>query len=245
MSSLQEDTTSIKSMMIEMYDAFRGQSSLAPSGSVTPTLALTHIPANVEGENATHNAIEEPPSHTEGETDANKQEKPEEPKQSTNREGKGIATDDQVEDQRKLVKASSIVRPNPDEPKAKEEARLNAISNPEVIKVVREEAKKLGIHPKEAITTKVAEGDHSQKEKCSGKRLDEFSNPFLFGEFGISELDELREITPKKKNAVVKDLMNSLIPEQASSQTSGRKKKHMELEPEVRILGLECNRALP
>nr|GEU50929.1 hypothetical protein [Tanacetum cinerariifolium] len=38
--------------------------------------------------------------------------------------------------------------------KAEEEARLNVISKTEVIKVVREEAKKLDIHPKEAITTK-------------------------------------------------------------------------------------------
>ncbi|GKG28191.1 hypothetical protein Tco_0406518 [Tanacetum coccineum] len=75
-----------------------------------------------------------------------------------------------------------------------------------------------------------------------------------FGAFGISELDELREIIPKRKNTVVKDLMNSLsrryeilkkIPEelriqsalpapatkQASFQTSVRKRKHMELEP--------------
>ncbi|GJT57898.1 hypothetical protein Tco_0992952, partial [Tanacetum coccineum] len=92
--------------------------------------------------------------------------------------------------------------------------------------------------------------------------------PFLFGAFGISELDELREIIPKKKNAVVKDLMNSLsqryerlkkipeelrihsalpapAPEQASSRSSGRKRKHMELKPETRIPGLEYNRALP
>ncbi|GJU75135.1 retrovirus-related pol polyprotein from transposon TNT 1-94, partial [Tanacetum coccineum] len=93
------------------------------------------------------------------------------------REGKGIATDEHTEDQRKLVKASFIVRPDPDAPvlvlytinrkfhyliaeqikahmdkeekikKAKEEARLLAINKTEVIKVVREEAKKLGIHP--------------------------------------------------------------------------------------------------
>nr|GFC35667.1 hypothetical protein [Tanacetum cinerariifolium] len=98
------------------------------------------------------------------------------------REGKVITTDDQAEDQRKLVKASSIVHPDPDEPvrvkfmingksfylieqeiqaywdkegeikKTKEKARLNAISKTEVIKVVREEAKKIGIHPKEAIS---------------------------------------------------------------------------------------------
>nr|GEX31151.1 hypothetical protein [Tanacetum cinerariifolium] len=66
--------------------------------------------------------------------------------------------------------------------------------------------------------------------------------PFLFGAFGMSKLDELREIIPKKKNTMVKDLMNSLIrsyerlrkipgelgiqsalpaPEQAQFQTSG------------------------
>ncbi|GKE10425.1 hypothetical protein Tco_1413976 [Tanacetum coccineum] len=68
MSSLQEDIHSIKSMMIEMYATFKVQPSSAPSGSVTPTLALTHIPANVEGENATNTATKEPPSHTKGET---------------------------------------------------------------------------------------------------------------------------------------------------------------------------------
>ncbi|GJR05037.1 hypothetical protein Tco_0528021 [Tanacetum coccineum] len=33
--------------------------------------------------------------------------------------------------------------------------------------------------------------------------------------------------------------------EQTPSQTLGRKRKHIELEPETRIPGLECNRALP
>nr|GEY02268.1 hypothetical protein [Tanacetum cinerariifolium] len=227
MSFLQEDTISIKSMMTEMYNAFRGKSFLAPSSSIALKFALIDTPVNVKGENTTHTATKEPPSHTKRETDANIQEKPEEPKQSTNaniefigssthllsitqaqsitiihpesfiaqREGKGIATDDQAKDQRKLVNASSIVRPDPDEPvreeeikKAEEKARLNAIRKTKVIKVVREEAKKLGIHLKEAITTKA---------------------------------------------------------EQAISQTSGRKRKHMELDPETRIPGIECNQALP
>nr|GEV66370.1 retrovirus-related Pol polyprotein from transposon TNT 1-94 [Tanacetum cinerariifolium] len=73
------------------------------------------------------------------------------------KEGKGIGTDDQAEDQRKLVKASSIVHPYPDKPKAKEEASLNAISKTEVIKVIHEEAKKIGIHPKEVISSKAGE----------------------------------------------------------------------------------------
>nr|GEU43458.1 hypothetical protein [Tanacetum cinerariifolium] len=240
------------------------------------------------------------------------------------KEGKGIATDNQVEDQRKLVKASFIVRLDLDEPvrvefvinretfylteqeiqeywvkeeeikKAEEEDRLNPISKTEVIKVVHEEAKKLGIHLKEAITTKAGElfkkarnaehkvlkRQHTEKVRKSlelrkhkydtymwtvssrlkpepimyikihqktkpvvitlyrgtdGRNFNVYK-PFLFRAFGISKLDKLREIIPKKKNTLVKELMNSL---------SQRKWKHVELEPKTRISGLECNRDLP
>ncbi|GJY89396.1 hypothetical protein Tco_0504592 [Tanacetum coccineum] len=40
-SSLRQDTSEIKSVMIEIYQDFKGQSSSAPSSSVIPTLALT------------------------------------------------------------------------------------------------------------------------------------------------------------------------------------------------------------
>nr|GEU38489.1 hypothetical protein [Tanacetum cinerariifolium] len=76
-------------------------------------------------------------------------------------------------------------------------------------------------------------------------------------DFRITKLDELGPIIQKKKNSAVKDLMislnkryerlkkipkelgiqyalSALVPEQASSQTSGRKRKHMELEPKVK-----------
>nr|GEX84904.1 copia protein [Tanacetum cinerariifolium] len=254
------------------------------SGSVTPTLALTDIQANVKGENATISATEEPPSHIEGETKKPRLAIPVSSIPSTIDKGKGNATESDDDPLKKLVKASSIVRPDIDKPKAEEEVRLNAISKIEVIKVVHEEAKKLGIHPKEAISTKAGElfkkaqdaehvvlkRQHTEKVRKSlelrkHKNFD-VHKPFLFGAFGISELDELREIIPKKKNTVVKDLMNSLsrryerlrqIPgelkiqfalpalEQASSQNSERKQKHMKLEPEIRITGLECNRTLP
>nr|GEU75759.1 hypothetical protein [Tanacetum cinerariifolium] len=208
--------------------------------------------------------------------------------------------------------------------KAEEKARINVISKTEVIKVIREEGKKLGIHPKEAITAKdcelfkkaqeaeheVLKRQHTEKVRKSlelrkhkydsymwtvsnrlkpepitdikihpktklviitvyrgtdGRNFDVHKH-FLFGAFGISELDELKKIILKKKNTVVKDLMNSLsrryarlrqilgelriqyalpAPEQAPSQTSERKQKNMELEPETRIPGLECNRTLP
>ncbi|GKD01121.1 hypothetical protein Tco_1171395, partial [Tanacetum coccineum] len=71
-------------------------------------------------------------------------------------------------------------------------------------------------------------------------------------------LDELGPIIQKKKNTIVKDLMVSLekryerlkkiheelgiqlalpapIPKQAPSQSSGRKRKHMELEPKIKV----------
>nr|GEW48785.1 hypothetical protein [Tanacetum cinerariifolium] len=81
--TLQEDTISIKSMMSEMYNAFRGQSSSTPSSNVTLTFSLTDTLANVERKNVTHTTTKEPPSHTERETDANIQDKHEKPKQST------------------------------------------------------------------------------------------------------------------------------------------------------------------
>ncbi|GKG54674.1 hypothetical protein Tco_0560329, partial [Tanacetum coccineum] len=64
MSSLKEYIHSIKTMMTEMYEVFKGQSL----GNVTLTLALTYIPINVEGENDTYTATEDPLSHTEEET---------------------------------------------------------------------------------------------------------------------------------------------------------------------------------
>nr|GEU99829.1 hypothetical protein [Tanacetum cinerariifolium] len=100
------------------------------------------------------------------------------------------------------------------------------------------------------------------------KRNFNVHNPFKFIDFGITELDELGPIIQKKKNFIVKDLMISLskryerlkkvheelriqfailalVPKQVSSQTTGRKMKHIELEPEIKVPGLECNRSLP
>ncbi|GKD03737.1 hypothetical protein Tco_1178711 [Tanacetum coccineum] len=82
------------------------------------------------------------------------------------------------------------------------------------------------------------------------KRNFDVHNPFKFTDFRITELDELGPIIKKKKNSIVKDLMHPLskrykrlkkipkehgiqyalpapIPEQAPSQSSRRKRKHM------------------
>ncbi|GJZ65597.1 hypothetical protein Tco_0622293 [Tanacetum coccineum] len=158
--------------------------------------------------------------------------------------------------------------------KAKEQARLLAISKHEVIKVVQEEAEKIRLDPKKITTAKACEKfknaqdaehqvlkrEHSKKvkrlTKLNKKRAEEYMwtmtnrikpepitdvkihpntkpvvvsvyrnndkrnfdvhNPFKFTDFGITELDEL-----------------------------GKKRKHMELKPEVKVPGLECNRILP
>ncbi|GJX27712.1 hypothetical protein Tco_0235791 [Tanacetum coccineum] len=96
----------------------------------------------------------------------------------------------------------------------------------------------------------------------------EVHNPFKLGDFRITKLDELGPIIEKKKSFIVKDLMTSLgkryerlkkipeelriqsalptpVPWQVASQSSRRKRKHMELEPKIKVPGLECNRSLP
>ncbi|GJW72886.1 hypothetical protein Tco_0132256 [Tanacetum coccineum] len=67
---------------------------------------------------------------------------------------KGIATELDEDPSKKLVPASSIVRPDPDEPdkeeqikKAEKQVRLFELTRPEVIKVVQEEAEKIGLDP--------------------------------------------------------------------------------------------------
>ncbi|GKC58370.1 hypothetical protein Tco_1085968, partial [Tanacetum coccineum] len=167
---------------------------------------------------------------------------------------------------------------------------------PEVIKVVQEEAEKIGIDPKKIASAKAGEKfkkaqdtehqvlkrEHSQKvkrlTKLKKKRVEQYMNndkrnfdvynPFKFTDFGITGFVELGPIIQKKNNSIVKDLMTCLskryeilkkipeelriesalptpVPEQASSQTSGRKRKRIELEPEVNVPGLECDRSLP
>ncbi|GJZ06860.1 hypothetical protein Tco_0540653 [Tanacetum coccineum] len=262
MSYLKEDTHSIKNMITEMCEVFKGHSS----GNVTPTLALTHIPANVEGENTTNTATKDPPSYTEGETREPKRAIPISTIQPTqaqlitaiithpessqafpkNNKGKGIATEcpkvynltakqlQEQMDKEELIK------------KAGEEARLLAISKPEVIKVVQEEAEKIGLDPRKIASAKAGEKfkkardaehrvlkrEHTEKihpntklvvitvyRGTDGKNFD-VHRPFAFGAFALPAL------------------------KQGSPQSSRKKRKHMELEPETKTPGLECNQTL-
>ncbi|GKF82001.1 hypothetical protein Tco_0243657, partial [Tanacetum coccineum] len=49
LSSLKQDTSDVKSMMTEIYQAFRGQSSTPSSSVPQTTLAITGGPATVRG----------------------------------------------------------------------------------------------------------------------------------------------------------------------------------------------------
>nr|GEW54107.1 copia protein [Tanacetum cinerariifolium] len=42
----------------------------------------------------------------------------------------------------------------------------------------------------------------------------------------------------------IQSALPALVPKQALSESSGRKRKHIELEPEIKVPGLECNRSL-
>ncbi|GJY16217.1 hypothetical protein Tco_0386639 [Tanacetum coccineum] len=110
-SSLRQDTSEIKSMMTEIYQAFKGQST--PSSSVPqPTLAITTGVPYMINEKMHYPTNDEIAEHLEKD---------------------------------ELIK------------KAAEQARLLAITKPEVVKVVREEAVKIGIDPKRITSAKEGE----------------------------------------------------------------------------------------
>nr|GEX39135.1 hypothetical protein [Tanacetum cinerariifolium] len=125
--------------------------------------------------------------------------------------------------------------------RATQEAKLNAHSKPELIKVVEEVATEAEVDPKVLRSSKG-------------------------GQEFLKKQDAKLTIIPKKKNKVVEYLMNSLCkkyerlketpseleikstlppPKKVPSLSLSRKRKALELEPKVRIPSPECNRSLP
>ncbi|GJX77516.1 hypothetical protein Tco_0324327 [Tanacetum coccineum] len=181
------------------------------------------------------------------------------------REGKGIATDDQPKVQTKLVKALSIVHPNPDAPilvlytinekffYLTEEQIQAHLDKEDHIKKAEEKAKRLAMTKLTELNKKRADeymwtmsnrlklepiADvkiHPNSKpalltmyKNNDKRNFDVHNPFKFADFGITEYERLKKI-PKELG--IQSALPAPIPEQAPSQASGRKRKHMELEP--------------
>ncbi|GJT95034.1 hypothetical protein Tco_1090552 [Tanacetum coccineum] len=111
--------------------------------------------------------------------------------------------------------------------KVVEEAKVFEMTKTEVIKVVREEAEKIGLDPKKIISAKA--GEKLKPEPITNVKIHPNSkpavlkvyrnndkknfdvyNPFKFRDFWITELDEFCLIIEEKKNSIGKDLMKSL-----------------------------------
>ncbi|GJX08077.1 hypothetical protein Tco_0196009 [Tanacetum coccineum] len=276
-SSLRKDTLDIKSMMTEIYQAFKVVTKEPPSHIEGETEDMETQDTNkdkVEKEQVSDEQkhvvlisniqpIETPTPEVQPITTIISTSQPE--PSVPQREGKGMVTDDQPE-QTKLVKASSIVCPNPDAPilvpytingklfyLTKEQIQAH-LDKEDQIKKAEEEAKRLAMTKTKDAEFQVHKRQHTKKVKRlvelnkkraeqymrtmsnklkpepitdvkihpnskpavlimyrnNDKRNFEVHNPFKFGDFGITELDELGPIIEKKKNFIVKDLMTSL-----------------------------------
>nr|GEW60903.1 hypothetical protein [Tanacetum cinerariifolium] len=103
----------------------------------------------------------------------------------------------------------------------------------EVIKVIREEENKPIIDPKEAIFTKAGE---------TFKKVQDAEHEVLKRESTLKRYERLKK---NHEELRIQSTLPALVPEQVSSQTLGRKRKHIELEPKIKVPRLECNRSLP
>ncbi|GKC58479.1 hypothetical protein Tco_1086077 [Tanacetum coccineum] len=254
-SSLKQDTSEIRSMMIEIF----------------------------KGENFTHVATEEPPSYTEGENDDMETQKikvEKETEEVPTRPTKAVPISTikpitRPNPKLEMIGSSSRIQLtdttlalpylNKDKEikKKAKEARLLAMTKSEIIKVVHKEAEKAKINPK--IIESAKGGEQFKKDsgcrnpgvkihpnikpavltvyKGNDRRNFDVHNPFKFADFKVIELDELGPIIEKKKNKI--DALLAPVPEQASSQLLGKKRTRMELEYEICIPVLECNISLP
>ncbi|GJR61553.1 hypothetical protein Tco_1503715 [Tanacetum coccineum] len=216
--------------------ALRQDEHLASWANSSNSLAWNlgpRIIAVERGENDTHADTDEPPSHTKGEHVAMEDDKAE--------EGKAISTDDQPEVQTKLVPASKELCPDLDAPilvpydingknfqLTKEQIQTH-MDKEEQIKKAAEKAKLFEMTKTEVIKDaehQVLKREYSQKAKSA---------------------IELRKKRLKKilEELGIQSALPAPVPKQAPFKSSRRKRKHMELEPEIKVPRLECNRSLP
>nr|GEV45722.1 hypothetical protein [Tanacetum cinerariifolium] len=171
--------------------------------------------------------------------------------------GKGIAaeTDPSLP---KRVKTSREVQMDPNAP-----VLINWESDGKIIQITNDELHEI-LDKKEHIEQAMKEAELELSKPKIMKVVAKVFNKAKFGDFGLSEWDELSVIIPKKKNKVVCKLLTSLrnkyerlkkipsslrlnlalpLPKQDPSLLK-HKRKAMEQEPEIYIAGLHCNRKL-
>ncbi|GJS65213.1 hypothetical protein Tco_0679777 [Tanacetum coccineum] len=256
LSSLKSDSSELKSMMTEIYQAFK------------------ESPSHIEGE---HVAIEDDTKKPE----SNKAE--EEPTNGIHISTMYHLINDEINEHLKKedkIKKTAEKAKRLEMTKTKvikivqEKAKKIGIDPKKVISAkAGEKFKKV-----QDAEMQVHKRQHIEKTKrlieINKKRAEQYKwtissklkpGPIIdvkFADFGITELDELGSIIQKKKNTIVKDLMTSLgkryerlkkipgelriqfallahVPKQDQSQSSRRKRKHMELEPEIKVPSLQ------
>nr|GEY97263.1 protein kinase superfamily protein [Tanacetum cinerariifolium] len=118
--------------------------------------------------------------------------------------------------------------------KAAQEARLVTLSKAEMIKVVKDVVSEAGVDPK-ALRGSMGSQEFLKKQDAEFNVLQkEHLEKRIFSTLELKEIPGELRINP------------SLAPiGQVPSLSSSRKRMALELEPEVRIDGLECNRSHP
>ncbi|GJY54702.1 hypothetical protein Tco_0446366 [Tanacetum coccineum] len=236
-TSIKTDTSTMKEMMTEMFNAFKEFSSSTPSGS-TCILTVTPLEATatvVEGRILKDKDTHDSPCNLVKATkevflDLNallliNYEINRVMYQLTNEEIQAY-----LEKQEQIEKVAK-------------EARLFELSKHALIKVGEEVASEAGVDPKalcsskggkELLKQQDAEYKVLQREHLEKLKKKRFDQNFMFGDSDVSECDELSDIILKKENKV------------GTVETEkSRKRKALELEHKVRIAGLECDRSLP
>ncbi|GJT63690.1 hypothetical protein Tco_1015170 [Tanacetum coccineum] len=246
MSSLKEDTHSIKNMMTEMYEVFKGQSSDIPPTQAQPITTITTHP---ESSQAAPRIDKRKGIATESDKDPLK---------------KLVLTSTIVRlDPDKDVKVPYMINRkmcylidkemqaylDREEKlrKAAKEERLLAISKPKVIKVVQKDAQKIGLDPNKIVSAKA--GEKKYKFENYMWTINNRLKPETITDIKIHPKTKPVVITVYR---VVQDFMNSLsrryerirkipeelgiksalpalapAPEQASSKSLRKKRKHM------------------
>ncbi|GKA06350.1 hypothetical protein Tco_0685574, partial [Tanacetum coccineum] len=187
-SSLRQDTSDIKYMMTEFYQAFKVVTKEPPSHTKGETEDLEK--QDMDEDKIKKEKVSEEPKHVVPISSVKPTETPKVQPITTiistsqprpyvpQREGKGIAIDEHLESPPKLVKASYAVHPNPDAPilvpymingkllYLTEEQILAYMDKEDQIKKAEEEAKRLAM-----TKTEVHKRQHTEKVK----RLTEFN----------------------------------------------------------------------
>ncbi|GJT03665.1 hypothetical protein Tco_0838127 [Tanacetum coccineum] len=231
-------------MMTEIFQAFKGQSSTPFSSVSQTTLVITEGLENVRRENITQVVTKEPLFQTKGETD--------------DMETKG--TEDKVKKEQEPERPTRSIPISIVRPLMRPNLELEMMNSPSTIKLTDTT---LEIHISQPLGPEQLKPSSKKLVPASKEVCPDPDAPILVPyeingkTFQLSEeqiqahMDKEEKIKKAAEEAKMfemtktKSAVPAPIREQASSQSLGRNRKHMELEPKIKVPGLECNRSVP